>query len=69
MARYVVGIDMGGDKVRVCVGDDGGRLFAIKSEKVDFSSSHARTLHAKNQSVTEQIFRMIEESAEDVRRK
>ncbi len=69
MARYVVGIDMGGDKVRVCVGDDAGQLHGIKSEKVDFSSSHARTLHAKNQSVTEQILKLVEESVESAGRK
>ncbi|NQT83040.1 ROK family protein [bacterium] len=69
MARYVVGIDMGGDKVRVCVGDDGGGLHGIKSEKVDFSSSHARRIAGKNRSVTAQILRMIEESVESAGRK
>lgn len=69
MARCVVGIDMGGDKVRVCVGDDGGTLFAIKSEKVDFSSSHADSIEGKNESVTKQILRMIEESVESAGRK
>jgi len=62
MPRYVVGIDMGGDKVRVCVGDDRGKLHGIRSEKVDFSTAHARTIQRKNRSVTHQILRMIAES-------
>ncbi len=62
MPRYVVGIDVGGDKVRVCVGDDQGGLHGIRSEKVDFSTSHANTIKGKNESVTAQLLRMIEES-------
>jgi len=69
MARYVVGIDMGGDKVRVCVGDDGGGLHGIRSEKVDFSTAHARTIKGKNESVTHQMLRMIEESIESAGRR
>ncbi len=69
MARHVVGIDMGGDKVRVCVGDDKGGLHGIKSERVDFSTAHARTLEGKNESVTRQILRMIEESVRSAGRK
>ena len=64
MPRYVVGIDMGGDKVRVCVGDEGGKLLGIKSEKVDFRTAHARGIEKKNASATRQILRMIEESLE-----
>jgi glucokinase len=64
MARYVVGIDMGGDKVGVCVGDDRGGLYGIKSEKVNFSTAHARTIEGKNKSVTEQILRMVKESVQ-----
>jgi len=69
MARYVVGIDMGGDKVRVCVGNDRGQLQGIKSEKVDFSTSHARTIGGKNKSVTDQVLRMIDESIRAAGRK
>jgi predicted NBD/HSP70 family sugar kinase len=62
MSRYVVGIDMGGTQVRVCVGDDRGQLHGIVGETVDFSTSHAKTIERKNRSVTDQILRMIEES-------
>ena len=69
MGRYVVGIDMGGTQARVCVGDDGGRLHGIKSEKVDFSSANARTIEGKNESVTKQILKMIEASLKSAGRK
>lgn len=62
MSRCVVGIDMGGTQVRVCVGDDEGRLHGILGETVDFSTSHAKTLEGKNRSVTEQILRLVEKS-------
>ena len=62
MSRCVVGIDMGGTQVRVCVGDDEGRLHGIVGEAVDFSTSHAKTLEGKNRSVTEQILRLVEKS-------
>lgn len=69
MSRYVVGIDMGGTQVRVCVGDDGGGLHGIVGETVDFSTSHAKTIQGKNRSVTEQILRLIEESVAAAGRK
>ncbi len=68
MARYVIGIDMGGDKVRVCVGDDKGSLCGIKSEKVDFSTAYRQTIKGKDESVTRQILRMIEGSVRDAGR-
>ena len=69
MAKSVIGIDMGGDKVRVCVGDAQGKLYGIKTEKVDFSSSHASTIKGKNESATRQVLRMIEESLKNAGRK
>ena len=69
MSRYVVGIDMGGTQVRVCVGDDRGGLHGIVGETVDFSTSHAKTIQGKNRSVTEQILRLIEESVAAAGRK
>jgi predicted NBD/HSP70 family sugar kinase len=69
MSRYVVGIDMGGTQVRVCVGDDRGELHGIVGETVDFSTSHAKTIQGKNRSVTEQILRLIEKSVAAAGRK
>lgn len=69
MSRYVVGIDMGGTQVRVCVGDDEGQLHGILGETVDFSTSHAKTLEGKNRSVTDQILRLVKKSVAAAGRK
>ncbi len=52
-----MGLEIGGTRIRVCIGDDNGKLYCIKTEHIDFSRG--------DNGVTEQIIKMIKATAKE----
>ncbi|MBN2042869.1 MAG: ROK family protein [Candidatus Aenigmarchaeota archaeon] len=52
-----MGLEIGGTRIRICIGDDNGKIYCIKTEQIDFS-------HGDN-GVTEQIIKMVKAAAKE----
>ncbi len=57
--KYVMGLELGGSRLRACLGNDQGKIYCIKTDSIDFSH--------KDKGLTEQVLGIIKKTLKEAR--